>query len=366
MNAFCQKKRIVLLTVCILLPILIVIVKVHGPTGNPITVEAVQPSRANKPLVAIRSGFVEPADSVPINTEFAGTINEVYVKAGQAVKAGQPLFKYKAVASPAADSQSQAVTQRTAPKTGQDNYDNALKEFTRYQKLYEIGGISKRQMEEAKARLQKIQEGSDGSQNPVEAAKASAVPAGPVIAAAPADGIVAGVTAIAGKPVQAGQQVMTLGSGQEFEIAVHLDQADLYLVHLGSAVSATVSGQAITGQISRIYPEVKANQVSSFLAHSKLMSYPAGLLQTGMPAAVRMETGKTAAVLAVPSTAILRDEQNQDFVYVVANGKAVHLSVIIGENIGDLTEITSDIPSDSLVIINNLDKIKQGDPVQIN
>lgn len=165
--------------------------------------------------------------------------------------------------------------------------------------------------------------------------------------------------------MQAGQQLLSLGSGQEVEAVAQLDQSDLYLVQLGTPAVIEAAQQIIAGQVSRIYPQVAANQISSFLAHIKLTNNPAGLLQAGMPVNIRIDTGKSVPVPAVPTASVLQDDQGRNFIYLTANGKALIQQVNIGETIGDFTEITSNLPQQSMVIISNIDDIKDGDAITV-
>jgi RND family efflux transporter MFP subunit len=307
---------------------------------TPVSLTAVPVGTINKPLQLARTGSVESAAAVPINAELAGYLSEIYVTEGQAVKAGQPLLKLQA-----------ATAEPTVNQTSQQaqiNYDNALKAFNRDQRLFEIGAIPKRQLDTATTQLQEAKASLSNDQN----TKQSAGGNGSTTINAPINGIVTGLSAMPGKAVQNGQQLLALGSGQEVDVVVQLEQNDLYLVHLGTPVTLEVAQQTIAGQISSIYPQVAENQIASFLAHITLTNYPKGLLKPGMSATVRIDTGTSAIVPAVPSTSIFQDDQGRNFIYIANNNKAMLQQITIGETIGDFTEITSNLPQQSMVITN--------------
>lgn len=329
----------------------------HIIPQTPVNLTAVPLGTVNKTIHFSRTGSIEPSTSVPINAEFSGLLSEIYVTEGQAVKAGQPLLKLRASSEPAAN-QTIGASQQT-----QANYDNALKEFNRLQKLFEIGAIPRRQFEIATTRLQEAKEKLTNAQNTMPSSNASIN--GSATINAPIDGIVTGISTAPGKTVQAGQLLISLGSGQEVEIVVHLSQNDLYLVHLGTPVTIEVSQQTIVGQVSRIYPQFEANQIPSFLAHIKLTDNPAGLLKSGMSVDVRIDSGKSAIVLAVPTASVFQDDQSRNFIYIAANGKAIIQQISIGENIGDFTEITSNLPHQSMVITSNINDIKDGAAITV-
>jgi membrane fusion protein (multidrug efflux system) len=332
----------------------------HTTSQTSVNLTAVPLGTINKPLQIVRTGSMESSTSVPVTADFSGLVSELYVTEGQVVKTGQPLFKIQA------SSEQPTVNQPTGDsQQAQANYDNALKEFNRYQKLYEIGGIPRRQFEIASARLQEAKEGLANAQSSAESSTSNTTINGSATINAPIGGIVTGLSTSSGKAVQAGQQLLSLGSGQEVEAVVHLHQNDLYLVHLGTPATMEVSQQTITGQVSRIYPQVEADQISSFLAHIKLTTNPDGLLKSGMPVTIRIDTGKSSVVPAVPTASVFQDDQGRKFIYLAVNGKALIQQVIIGETIGDFTEITSDLPQQSMVITSNINDIKDGDAITV-
>jgi RND family efflux transporter MFP subunit len=322
---------------------------------QPLAVTAVPISHVNKPIRLVRAGSIVHASTVPVNTEFSGRLSEIFVTAGQTVKAGQALVKIEALASSANDNELTGAVSRT------EEYDRALQEFNRYQKLYDQGAIPRRQLEEAANRLQALQQSSSSVHN---AGVSQGTPAGSTVITAPIDGVVTSLAITAGQAVPAGAQLMALGGGPDIELVAQLEQNDLYVVQLGSGAEIEVAGQPIAGQVSSIYPEVQATAVT-FSAHIKLSKPPAGLLQPGLTLPVRIDTGDSAVVRAVPITALGQDEQGTWFIVQIADGKAVRLGVNIGERFGELVEIASEVPQDSLVVNGHLNEINDGDPVVV-
>ena len=237
---------------------------------NPSPSTALQPSveiRTNTaPKGIVRTGYVTTPVLLPIHSGFAGFVSEIYIKEGQVVKAGQPLFKLETASGDAA-------TSGPAPA------ENALHD---YKKLYELGIISRREFENSATRKGVTPQNSRNRQS------AAATTA---IVKAPIEGVVTALAAAAGNVVQADQRILSLGSGQPVEIVVPLSQEDLYWVQLGMPVTIEASGNAIRGEVASIFPEVKNNVLVSFHAHIQLTHPSAGSLRIGMPVTVRMDTG---------------------------------------------------------------------------
>jgi len=259
-----------------------------GAAPAPVSQTAPQAGNISKPTGLVRTGSVESATSVPVNSEFTGRVSEIYVTEGQAVKAGQPLFK---LAPSGGDVSRAAANQPAAVQPpAKASYEQASEKYKLYQNLYDQGAISRRQLEAAAAELQAAKEGASSSSAKSSPGGATTLQA-PVTIKAPVDGIVTDLTT-AGTTVQAGQQVLALGSGQTMEIVVSLEQPELYLVHLGTTASIKLANQTILGQVSSIFPEVKGDNVSAFLAHIKLINAPTGLLKPGMTVSASIDIGK--------------------------------------------------------------------------
>lgn len=321
----------------------------------PVSVTVAPISIVNKPLRVERTGTAVYAARVPVYSEGTGQVTDVYVTAGQSVKAGQPLVKLEITGGEAAAAPG-GTTDGTAAKA---IYENALKEYNRYQKLYEIGGIARKQLDASAARLQEAQAGLQGAQAP------GAVVNGPVTIQAPIDGTITGSVVAAGSAISSGQELLALGSGQEVEVVLPLEQSELYFVQLGSQAVIKTGNEQLAGQVSSIYPEVKDQQVAAFLAQIKLLQPPGNGLTPGAAAAVSIATGQEAAVAAVPAQALLRDAEGNYSIFLAVEGKAVSQQVTLGEVIGELVELTTALPQESRVITSNMDRLKNGDSIAI-
>lgn len=332
---------------------------------KPVSVTVTPVSTVNKPLHIQRSGSVVQATMVPVYSPGAGHVSDVYVTAGQVVKAGQPLVKLEITGGGDETIVAPDTPAEETSSAAKDLYEKALKEYNRYQKLYEQGAIPRKQLEAAEVHLQAAEAGIQSQQGVAAPVRTSTVVKGPVTIQASIDGTIAGSVVATGSEIQTGQELMALGSGQDVEIVVPLEQRELYFIQLGSQAVIEIEGQQLAGQVSGIYPEVKDKQITSFMAHIKLIQLPGNMLTPGKLVTVDITTGQEVATIAVPSQSVLRDEEGQCFVFFAIEGKAIRQQVTIGETIGELREVTTVIPQDSLVITNPIDQLKNGDTVTV-
>jgi len=332
---------------------------------TPVIVTVAPVSIVNKPLRIERAGSAVHATMVPVYSEGAGRVSDVYVTAGQAVKAGQSLVKLEITGGGGEVMAAPSPASVEVSSAAKDAYENALKDYNRYQILYQKGAIARKQLETAEARLQAAQAGMQSQQGVGAPVRTSTNLSGPVTIQASIDGTITGRVVTVDSEIQAGQELMALGSGQDVEIIVPLEQRELYFIQLGSQAVIEVGGQQLVGLVSGIYPEVKDKQIASFMAHIKPIQPPGNILTLGMSVAVRIATGQEVGTIAVPPQAVHRDEEGQYFIFFAIEGKAARQQVTIGEAIGDLWEVTTAIPQGSMVITSQIDQLKNGDTVTV-
>ena len=317
----------------------------------------------NKAVQLLSTASVESPKSAPIQTEFSGYISEVYVTEGQTVKTDQPLAKLLLSSTPYRNISSSASKSGGISPEGQTNYDTALRDYNRLQKLYEQGAIAKRQVDVAALRLQAATDSMGNSSAPATTSSSNTAESNAITISAPNPGKITNLAIMPGKGVEAGQQIMFLDVG-EVQLVLHLEQKDLYLVHAGTPTSTEIANQTILGQVAGIFPEIGTNNTPSFRAHISIPNNIGGLLKVGMSVPIRINTGKIAAVAAVPKTAVFTDKDGLQYVYLVDNSKARRLQVSTGETLNEFTEITSQIPEQGLVISNS-SNIKDGTTITL-
>ena len=270
-----QNRKIVACAALVAISLLLFIARYPSspePTIPPVT--SVLPADADKnKSEIIRTGVIENATFLPINSGFAGKIVEVYVKNGQPVQAGQALFKVEYSVTPAANA---------GDSTGTKKVDSE-----RLKKLYEQGIISRREWENATGVPAPTPKSEGASPSPATSPERIAF----ATANAPIAGIVTGLAVNAENTVQADQRILSIGSGNKLEAVVSLAQDELYKVPLGAPAVIEVAGQTFPSAVISILPELKENQVVAFQARIPIDGADAHeALQAGMSATIHIRT----------------------------------------------------------------------------
>jgi membrane fusion protein, heavy metal efflux system len=282
-----------------------------------VQVITVEPTRLTRTLRLTGAVAYNAFKTTPVITQVGGPVSRILIVPGQRVKLGQPMLD---VSSP---DYSQLLD---AYLKAADSFRLAQKNYAREQDLYQHHAVAQRDLEQAEsdrnqaqADLNAAEQGMKilGIKNPEELAKNSSSAQIPVLA--PIGGEVVERLVSPGQVVQAGQtQVFTISDLSTVWVLANVYQADLAYVHTGDDVSVQTDAYPGTfhGRISYISPSLDPN--TRTLQARIVVDNPGEKLKKDMYCTVTVTAGTIANAIAVPDSAVLRDDNNQPFVYVAA------------------------------------------------
>jgi cobalt-zinc-cadmium efflux system membrane fusion protein len=234
-----------------------------------------------------------------------------------------------------------------------DSFRLADKNYTREQDLYQHHAVAQRDLEQAEsdrnqaqADLNAADQGMKilGIKNPAELAKNSTSAQIPVLA--PISGEVVERLVSPGQVVQAGQtQAFTISDLSTVWVLANVYQADLALVRTGEDVVVQNDAYPGTfhGRIPYVSPALDPN--TRTLQARIVVDNPAEKLKRDMYCTVIVTADSIKNAIAVPDASILRDENNQPFVYVAVGANQFgRREVEIGQSENGQTEIVKGIP----------------------
>lgn len=288
--------------------------------------------------------------TTPVITQVSGPISRVVVVPGQMVHQSEPMLY---VASP---DYSQLRTNYLKAK---DAYALAQKAYARAQDLYEHKAIAEQTLEQAESA--QVQASGDlasaqaalkvlGITDPDSLVKAAPSPEVPV--RAPIGGMVVEQDVAAGQLLQtAATQCFMISDIANVWVLVNVYQKDLPYVHVGDPVSIQTDAYPTVfhGRISYVAASLDPN--TRTLQARIDTSNPGGKLKKDMFVVATVSAGTISNAIAVPDAAVLRDNENQPFVYAeVSQNQFGRRSVTLGESLNGQTEITSGLkPGDSVI-----------------
>jgi membrane fusion protein, heavy metal efflux system len=288
--------------------------------------------------------------TTPVISAVGGPVARILVTPGVHVKRGQPMLY---VSSP--DFSQLRATYLKAS----DVFKVADKNFARAQDLYQHHAIAEKDLldaESARTQAQADMQNSEqalrilGVKDPQAALKSSGAPELPVLA--PIDGEVVDQPVAPGQLLQAGQtQCFTVSDMSTVWVLVNVYQNDLAYVRVGDPVTIQTDAypQKFSGTIS--YVAAALDPASRTLQARIVTQNPGEKLKKDMYVTALVQAGTIQNATSVPDAAVLRNSENEPFVYVSAgNNQFAQRQIAIGQSVGGQTQVTSGLkPGDQVV-----------------
>jgi cobalt-zinc-cadmium efflux system membrane fusion protein len=280
-----------------------------------VQVVTVKPTTLTRVLRLTGAVAYNAFNTTPVITQVGGPVSRILVVPGQHVRAAEPMLN---VSSP---DYSQLLD---AYLKAADSFRLTDKNYVRAQDLYQHHAIAERDLEQAEsdrnqaqADLNAAEQGMKilGIKNPSALAKAPSSAEIPVLA--PIGGEVVERLVSPGQVVQAGQtQAFTISDLSTVWVLANVYQSDLAYVRSGDDVVVETSAYpgSFHGRISYVSPSLDPN--TRTLQVRIVVDNPGEKLKKDMYCTVTVTAGTMSNVLAVPDSSILRDDNNQPFVYV--------------------------------------------------
>jgi cobalt-zinc-cadmium efflux system membrane fusion protein len=315
-----------------------------------VQVVTVQPTRLTRTLRLTGAVAYNAFNTTPVITQVGGPVSRILVVPGQQVKEGQPMLD---VSSP---DYSQLLD---AYLKAADSYRLADKNWVRAQDLYQHHAIAQRDLEQAESDRNQAQADLNaadqgmrilGIKNPADLAKAPSSALIPVLA--PIAGEVVERLVSPGQVVQGGQtQAFTISDLRTVWVLANVYQGDLAAVRSGDDV--VVQNDAYPGnfhgRISYVSPALDPN--TRTLQARIVVDNPGEKLKRDMYCTVTVTAGSIPNAIVVPDSSVLRDDNNQPFVYLAIDANQFgRRDVEIGQSLNGQTQILKGISPGEKVV----------------
>ncbi len=315
-----------------------------------VQVVTVEPTKLTRTLRLTGSVAYDSFHTTPVITQVSGPVSRIVVVPGQTVQRGQPLLY---VASP---DYSQL---RSNYLKARDTYALAQKTYARAQDLYQHHALAEQQLEQAESAQVEAQ--SDlvsaeaalkvlGITDPDSLVKAP--PSFEASVKSPIDGQVVEQNVAVGQLLQPGAtQCFVISNMSTVWILVNVYQKDLPYVHVGDPVAITTDSypDMFQGKISYVAAALDPN-TRTLQARIETRN-PGNKLKKDMYVVASVDAGTIQNAIAVPDSAVLRDSENEPFVYVeVKDNQFGRRSISVGESSKGETQVTAGLhPGDRII-----------------
>lgn len=288
-------------------------------------------------------GKISPAAEVKVAPKSSGKVDRIIADVGQKVSAGDLLFEL--------DDRDLRLQLEKLKIQGED----ARRSFERKKALYESGGVSKLEYEQAESAYALLKISIQQAENDLANSQVSS----------PIDGYVAA------RNVNQGEFVSN--NTAAFSI-VNLDMVEINSSLLESEINIVKPGQEAQVLVPAVTETIFAGQVTkaSPYADSKDKTFPVWvstenkdhILKPGMFAEIRMAVILRGDVITVPEQSIIT-KNGRKVVYLAVDNMAVEKQVKTGLSQRGITEITEGLKPGDLLITSGLQTMKDGKAITV-
>jgi cobalt-zinc-cadmium efflux system membrane fusion protein len=317
-----------------------------------VQVLTVQPATLARTLRLTGAVAYNSFRTTPVITPVSGPVARIAVVPGQKIRKGEPMLY---VASP---DYSQL---RTNYLKARDAYALAKKANARAQDLFQHHAIAEQNVEQAQSA--EIQASGDlassqaalkvmGITDPDELVNGP--PSFEVPVKAPINGEVVEQDVSVGQLLQPGAtQCFMISDTSNVWVLVNIYQKDLPYVRVGDtvAIQTDTYSDVFHGRISYVAASLDPN--TRTLQARIETNNPGEKLKKDMYVTATVNAGAIPNAIALPDAAVLRDSENQPFVYAAAGSNQFgRRAVTLGESLNGQTQITSGLKAGDQVIGN--------------
>jgi len=315
-----------------------------------VQVLTIQPTSLTRSLRLTGAVAYNSFHTTPVITQVSGPVSRIMVVPGKWVQRGEPLLY---VASP------DYSQMRTNYLKAKDAYLLAQRAYARAQDLYQHHAIAEQNLEQAES----AQVQAEGDLVAAEAALkvlgiaspealVKSPPSFEALVKAPIDGEVVEQDVAVGQLLQTGTtQTFILSDTTTVWVLVNIYQKDLPYVRVGDPVTIQTESYPDVFH-GRIYYVAASLDPNTRTLQARIETgTPGQKLKKDMYVVATVDAGTIQNAIAVPDASVLRDSENQPFVYVQTTGNQFgRRTVTLGDSIKGQTQIMTGLnPGDRVI-----------------
>lgn len=243
------------------------------------------------------------------------------------------------------------VTQTSVLTSQQTEFENARRDLERKKHLYQAGGISKQEVEQAVALLNerkaRLQEARTVFQR--TAIRSST------------KGVVLSKNIHVGEIAEPGMELFRLASLEDLELEVMIASSDALHIDVGVPCRVLYSETVTRGVIKRIDPEAQAEtgMYKGVISLERTLNlYPGTFVEVQ----IRMDSRRNAIV--IPDD-LLRRERNEAYVFVIIEDKAFRRKINPGKSQDGLLEVRGELDEGEVLVREGVDRVYDGATVVV-
>jgi len=360
---------------CLLVAMSALIAGCHSDqTTRPAAIQTVQArvvasQEQQAPTTVSASGTLHARETAVLSAQVVGRVQQVLVREGDSVKAGQTLAILEDSALRASADQADAAVKAAENQqvAAQTNSDLAASTLARYQKLEAEKSVSAQEMDEVTRRAQASVAQVDVLKAQESAAKAQASGAHAMLEythiRAPFAGVITARMVDPGALAAPGVPLLEIDSSGPVQLQTTIDESILGAIRLGIEIPVNIAAASAiaNGTVAQIVP---AADPSSHTFLVKIDLAPSRELRAGMYGTARITSGIRKAIFVPSSSVVVRGSLACAYV-LDQNGIAQLRYLTLGARQGSLVEILSGVSGGERLVDEPADRDLAGKRIEV-
>jgi len=311
-------------------------------------------NNTTKPMLTA-SGKIQAKNSANLSTRVMGFVTKLHVKVGDNVQKGQMLLSINNNAL-----QAKAAQVNASITEAQAAFNNAEKDYTRFQNLYEENSVSQKEMDDMTARYQMAKarlEAAKQMKNEIDSQFNY------TNIRAPFNGVITNTYIDEGSMANPGAPLIGIETPDNFEVIAMVPETEISKLKTDSDVEVFISAtnQTLKGKIDEVSTSAK-NTGGQYLVSIDLGKQDTDVL-SGMFATVLFPVEKSSNAtnkILIPTEAIVENGQLTGIYTVSQSGTAVLRWLRLGRTYGNQVEVLSGLSADETYIVSAEGKLYNG------
>jgi RND family efflux transporter MFP subunit len=317
-------------------------------TVQTVQVQIVESRQQTVPLNLGSTGTVQAKQSAVVSAQVMGRIQQVLVREGDSVRAGQTLVVLDDAALRSSVEQAQAGVKaaQNVQAAAQTNDALATSTLARYKQLDAQKSVSPQELDEVSQRAQAAAANLEAVRAQTDAARAQESGARTMMSytrlAAPFAGVITARMADPGTMAAPGVPLLKVDQAGPLQLDASVDESAIAAIHKGMKVQVAIgsgSSANLTGIVAEIIPAADPSS-HSFLVKIDLPS--SAQMRAGMYGTAMFANGTKQAILIPRSAVVARGSLSCAYV-LDSQGIAQLRYLTLGATQGDLVEVLSGV-----------------------
>lgn len=308
--------------------------QIYAEQGIPVEAVEIQPVefQVKLPYTAKLTGLRQSFASAMIG----GRIEHIFVKVGDYVRKDQILISFPEDAPSGQYQQAKAAL------------DIAESTFNRMNNLYELGGISKQDLDQVDAQYKVALANFDASSQMLKVR-------------APIDGYVTNIAVRETDGVHAEGVLATIAETKKMKAKAWVTEDEICNVQVGMKTTATWNNVTLTGKVTEV--GMAMDPGTNAFAVNMEFDNASNMCKSGVMADIDIVSYNNESALIIERKNVLKDVKGK-FVYLLKNEKAVKQYITTGQENGSF-EITAGVTAGDKVITEGLHLVYDGAKVKL-